>query len=97
MPSEIPLDANVPFQSLSVELGDNTLLIELFYVTRFALFRVNIYDITSGQVALVLGRTANLYTDLLRHVDGGYGSLSVFGEQPTLSNLGITSKLIWGI
>ena len=87
----------LPAQTFSAALGDNTLTIELQWMVRLGVFRVNI--LTPLGATLTAGRYLLPDVDLLAGLyppsDTEYGSLVLEGEQPTPANLGITNTLVW--
>lgn len=87
----------LPAQTFSAALGENTLTIEIQWMVRLNVFRVNI--LTPLGVILTAGRYLLPNVDLLAGLyppsDTEYGSLMLEGDQPTPANLGITNKLVW--
>jgi hypothetical protein len=87
----------LPAQTFSAALGNNTLTIEIQWMVRLSVFRVNI--LTAQGVTLTAGRYLLPNVDLLAGLypppDVDYGSLVLEGEQPTPANLGITNTLVW--
>lgn len=84
-------------QSFSARLGNNTLTIEMQWMARRAVFRVNI--LTALGVTLTAGRIllpgADLLAGLYPPPQVSYGSLILEGDQPTPDNLGVTNLLVW--
>lgn len=87
----------LPAQTFSAQLGGNTLTIELQWMTRLEVFRVNI--LASSGSTLTAGRfllpEVDLLADLWPPPGIKYGALMLEGEQPTPSNLGIDNMLVW--
>lgn len=87
----------LPAQTFSARLGKNTLTIELQWMTRLEVFRVNI--LTPLGVTLTAGRYLLPGSDLLANLYPSpsieYGSLILEGDQPTPDNLGVTNLLVW--
>lgn len=87
----------LPAQTFSAALGDNTLTIELQWMARLEVFRVNI--ITAAGATLTAGRFLLPNVDLLAGLypppGEDYGSLTLEGAQPTPGNLGIDNTLVW--
>ena len=95
MSREIPLRANTPNQTFSVNLGVHTLEFAFFWVARFGYFRVNIRDLTNDAITLTNGRIAHPNADLLNGLNGKYGRVYMTGQPATLQNVGTRAKLIW--
>lgn len=87
----------LPAQSFSARLGKNTLTIELQWMTRLEVFRVNI--LTALGVPLTTGRILLPGVDLLAGLypppEIAYGALTLEGDQPTPDNLGVANLLVW--
>lgn len=87
----------LPAQTLSARLGNNTLVIELQWVARWEVFRVNI--LTPLGVILTAGRYLLPGSDLLSGLYPPpkivYGSLTLQGDMPSPENLGVTNTLVW--
>lgn len=87
----------LPAQTFSARLGSNTLVIELQWMARLEVFRVNI--LTPLRVTLTAGRFLLPGSDLLAGLypppQIAYGSLILEGDQPTPDNLGVTNQLVW--
>lgn len=87
----------LPAQTLSASLGSNTLVLELQWMTRLEVFRVDIS--TAAGVVLTAGRFLLPGVDLLAGLypppKAAYGSLALEGNQPTPDNLGIDNMLVW--
>jgi hypothetical protein len=87
----------IPAQTFSARLGSNTLAIELQWMARLEVFRVNI--LTALGVPLTSGRFLLPGVDLLAGLypppEINYGSLTLEGEQPTPDNLGVANLLVW--
>lgn len=87
----------LPAQTFTAALGSNTLTIELQWMARLEVFRVNI--LTALGVTLTAGRFLLPDVDLLAGLyppsDVAYGSLTLEGEQPTPDNLGVNNTLVW--
>lgn len=87
----------LPAQTFSAALGKNTILIELQWMSRLEVFRVNIK--TAAGVMLTAGRYLLPDVDLLSGLYPPptifYGSLVLEGNQPTPANLGIDNRLVW--
>lgn len=87
----------LPAQTLSARLGTNTLTIELQWMARVEVFRVNI--LTSLGVTLTAGRYLLPNVDLLAGLfpppEIDYGSLILEGDLPAPDNLGVTNLLVW--
>jgi hypothetical protein len=87
----------LPAQTFSARLGANTLTIELQWMARLEVFRVNIQSalgvtLTSGRILLPgVDLLANLYPP----PQISYGSLALEGDQPTPDNLGVANLLVW--
>jgi len=87
----------IPAQTFSARLGKNTLTIELQWMARLEVFRVNIVNalgvpLTSGRFLLPgVDLLANLYPP----PQVSYGSLTIEGDQPSPDNLGLTNTLVW--
>lgn len=88
---------SLPAQTLTAALGGNTLTIELQWMARMGVFRVNI--LTAQEVMLTAGRYLQPGADLLSGLypppDTDYGSLILEGDEPTPDNLGVTNQLVW--
>lgn len=86
-----------PAQRMTAALGRNTLTIELQWMSRLQVFRVNI--LTARGVTLTAGRFLLPGVDLLAELypppDINYGSLVLEGEQPSPANLGVNNMLVW--
>lgn len=87
----------LPAQTFTAALGGYTLTIELRWMSRLEVFRVNLY--TAQGAALTLGRYLLPGVDLLAGLypptDANYGSLVLEGEPATPSNLGVDNMLVW--
>lgn len=87
----------LPAQTFSAQLGPNTLTIELQWMARFEVFRVNI--LSASGLTLTAGRFLQPGADLLMGLwppSGiSYGSLILEGKQPSPENLGIDNVLVW--
>ncbi|WP_223535278.1 phage baseplate plug protein [Pseudomonas sp. GL-B-16] len=87
----------LPAQTFRATLGKNTLTIELQWMARLEVFRVNI--LTSLGVSLTAGRFLQPGSDLLAGLypppQIAYGSLTLEGDQPTPDNLGVANLLVW--
>jgi hypothetical protein len=87
----------LPAQTFSARLGKNTLNIELQWMARLEVFRVNIR--TSLGATLTAGRFLLPGVDLLAGLypppQISYGSLALEGDQPTPDNLGVANLLVW--
>lgn len=87
----------LPAQTFSARLGTKTLSIELQWMARLSVFRVNI--LTALGETLTDGRFLHPGVDLLAGLypppDTPYGSLTLEGEQPTPDNLGVDNILVW--
>ena len=87
----------LPAQTFSARLGANSLTIELQWMARFEVFRVNI--LTALGVTLTAGRVLLPGVDLLAGLypppQISYGSLTLEGDQPTPDNLGVANLLVW--
>lgn len=90
----IPIDP-VPAQTLSCQLGGNSVRIKIQWMTRFNKFRVDISYVNGRTITQ--GRVMNVGVNML---DGLYpraniGSLVLLGDDPTPANLGIDNELVW--
>lgn len=87
----------LPAQTFSAQLGSNTLTLELQWMARLEVFRVNIS--TAAGAALTAGRFLLPGVDLLAGLypptKVAYGSLKLEGKQPTPVNLGVDNMLVW--
>jgi hypothetical protein len=87
----------LPAQTFSARLGKNTLVIELQWMVRLEVFRVNI--LTPLGVTLTAGRFllpgSGLLAGLYPPPQIAYGSLKLEGDQPTPDNLGVANQLVW--
>lgn len=87
----------LPAQTLSAQLGSNTLVLEMQWMARLEVFRVDIS--TAAGVVLTAGRFLLPGVDLLAGLyppsKVAYGSLILEGNQPTPDNLGIDNMLVW--
>jgi hypothetical protein len=87
----------LPAQTLTARLGKNSLTIEIQWMVRPGLFRVNI--LTALGVALTSGRFLLPNVDILAGVypppSISYGTLSLQGDLATPANLGIDNILVW--
>lgn len=87
----------LPAQTFSARFGKNTLVIELQWMARLEVFRVNI--LTAQGVTLTSGRFllpgADLLAGLYPPPQVSYGSLMLEGDQPSPDNLGLTNTLVW--
>ena len=88
---------SLPAQTFSAQLGSNTLTLELQWMARLAVFRVNIS--TAAGTVLTAGRFLQPGVDLLAGLypppKAAYGSLTLEGKQPTPDNLGVDNTLVW--
>lgn len=84
-------------QTFNAALGSNTLILELQWMVRLQVFRVDI-STASGSL-LTAGRFLLPGVDLLAGLypptKTVYGSLMLEGKQPTPENLGIDNMLVW--
>jgi hypothetical protein len=87
----------LPAQTFSARLGANTLTIELQWMSRLDVFRVNILDALG--VTLTAGRFllpgVNLLAAMYPLTETVYGQLALEGDPPTPGNLGIANQLVW--
>lgn len=87
----------LPAQTFTARLGKNTVTVELQWMARFEVFRVNI--LTALGVPLAMGRlllpNVNLLAGLYPPPTVAYGSLVLEGELATPENLGIDNVLVW--
>lgn len=87
----------LPAQTLTAQLGTNTLTLELQWMVRLENFRVSI--ITANGEPLTSGRFllpgVNLLGGLYPPPRVAYGSLTLEGKQPTPDNLGVDNMLVW--
>ncbi|MGN8278163.1 phage baseplate plug family protein [Pseudomonas sp. SMN5] len=87
----------LPAQTFVARLGQNTVTIELQWMVRFEVFRVNI--LTALGVPLTMGRfllpNVNLLAGLYPPPVISYGSLTLEGDPATPENLGIDNMLVW--
>lgn len=87
----------LPAQRFTARLGNNSLTIELQWMARPQVFRVNIQT-AQGQM-LTAGRYLVPDVDLLAGLypppDIDYGSLVLQGAEATPENLGIDNLLVW--
>lgn len=87
----------MPAQTLVARLGKNSLTIELQWMVRLGVFRVNI--LTTLGVTLTSGRFLLPNVDLLSGLYPPpaihYGSLSLVGSLATPENLGVDNTLVW--
>lgn len=87
----------IPAQVFDAQLGNNTVVVELQWLVRLQVFRVNI--LTALGVPLTSGRFllpgVNLLAGLYPAPAIAYGSLMIEGDQPTPVNLGIDNILVW--
>jgi hypothetical protein len=87
----------LPAQTFSARLGANSLTIELQWMARLEVFRVNI--LTALGATLTAGRILLPGVDLLAGLypppQISYGSLTLEGDQPTPDNLGVANLLVW--
>ncbi|PYY72196.1 hypothetical protein CRX42_02375 [Pseudomonas jessenii] len=87
----------LPAQTFSARLGGNTLTIELQWMARLEVFRVNI--LSALGVTLTAGRILLPGVDLLAGLypppQISYGSLTLEGDQSTPDNLGVANSLVW--
>ncbi|WP_059395634.1 phage baseplate plug family protein [Pseudomonas putida] len=87
----------LPAQDFTAQLGANTLTIELQWAVRLQVFQVNIR--TASGAMLTAGRYllpgVNLLAGLYPPSKVAYGSLTLEGDQPTPTNLGIDNVLVW--
>lgn len=87
----------LPAPTLVAGLGKNTLTIEMQWMVRLGVFRVNI--LTARGVQLTGGRFLLPDVDLLAGLypppSISYGSLVLEGDPATPSNLGIDNMLVW--
>lgn len=87
----------LPAQTLVAKLGKNSLTIELQWMVRMSVFRVNILTalgstLTSGRFLLP---NVDLLAGLYPPPSIKYGSLFLGGEPATPENLGIDNILVW--
>lgn len=87
----------LPAQTFTARLGKNTVTIELQWMARFEVFRVNI--LTALGAPLTMGRfllpNVNLLAGLYPPPAVVYGSLVLEGDLATPDNLGIDNVLVW--
>ncbi|MBH3383911.1 hypothetical protein I5S84_27885 [Pseudomonas putida] len=87
----------LPAQTTTAQLGSNTLKLELQWMARTEVFRVDI-STASGSL-LTAGRFllpgVNLMSGLYPPPKVAYGSLTLEGKQPTPGNLGVDNMLVW--
>lgn len=87
----------LPAQTFSAPLGSNTLTLELQWMARLEVFRVNIS--TAAGLNLTSGRFLLPGVDLLAGLypppKVNYGCLTLEDKQPTPNNLGIDNTLVW--
>lgn len=87
----------LPAQTLVARLGKNALTIELQWMVRMGVFRVNV--LTALGVPLTSGRfllpKINLLAGLYPPPLVKYGSLFLEGDPATPENLGIDNILVW--
>ncbi|CAM3218515.1 phage baseplate plug protein [Pseudomonas fluorescens] len=87
----------LPAQTLVARLGKNSLTIELQWMVRMSVFRVNI--LTSLGLTLTSGRyllpNVDLLAGLYPRPSIKYGSLFLEGDLATPENLGVDNLLVW--
>lgn len=87
----------LPAQTFVARLGKNTLTVELQWMARLEVFRVNI--LTALGSPLTMGRFLLPNIDLLAGLypppSISYGSLVLEGDPATPDNLGIDNVLVW--
>ena len=87
----------LPAQTFTARLGKNTVTVELQWMARFEVFRVNI--LTALGSPLTMGRFLLPNIDLLAGLypppSISYGSLVLEGNPATPDNLGIDNVLVW--
>ena len=87
----------LPAQTFTARLGKNTLTVELQWMARLEVFRVNI--LTALGSPLTMGRFLLPSIDLLAGLypppSISYGSLVLEGDSATPDNLGIDNVLVW--
>ncbi|MDG9888165.1 phage baseplate plug family protein [Pseudomonas juntendi] len=87
----------LPAQKLSAQVGNNTLVLEMQWMARIEVFRVDIS--TAAGAVLTAGRFLLPGVDLLAGLypppKVAYGSLTLEGKQPTPDNLGVDNMLVW--
>ncbi|WP_454833237.1 phage baseplate plug family protein [Pseudomonas veronii] len=87
----------LPAQTFNARLGKNTVTIELQWMARIKVFRVNI--LTALGSPLTIGRfllpNVNLLDGLYPPPAASYGSLVLEGDLATPENLGIDNILVW--
>ena len=88
---------SLPAQKFTARLGSSTLTIELQWMARAEVFRVNIS--TAQGISLTAGRYllpgADLLAGLYPPPGASYGSLMLEGDMATPANLGINNMLVW--
>lgn len=87
----------LPAQTFSARLGGNTLTLELQWMPRFEVFRVNV--LSAAGATLTAGRFlvpgSNLLANLYPTSEITYGSLKLEGDPATPDNLGVSNTLVW--
>ena len=87
----------LPAQTFTARLGKNTVIVELQWMARFEVFRVNI--LTALGSPLTMGRFLLPNIDLLAGLypppSISYGSLVLEGDPATPDNIGIDNVLVW--
>lgn len=91
---EIPLTGGAAnaHQSLSVQLGDNLVDLEINYLTRFDQWTMNV---SVGGVVKIAGAMLLPSADLSESFRAGLGKFMFAGDVPTLDNLGKNNQLVW--
>ncbi|WP_044274815.1 phage baseplate plug protein [Pseudomonas fluorescens] len=87
----------LPAQTFTARLGKNTVTVELQWMARFEVFRVNI--LTALGSPLTMGRFLLPNIDLLAGIypppSISYGSLVLEGDSAAPDNLGVDNVLVW--
>ena len=91
---EIPLTGGAAnaHQTLSVQLGDNLVDLEINYLTRFGQWEMKA---SVGGVLKMAGVMLLPSADLSESFRAGLGQFVFTGDEPTLDNLGKNNQLVW--
>ena len=79
-------------QVFFVQLGENFLEFRLNYITRFAIWSLDIYR--EGEL-LIAGAMLVSGADITKNYNADIGRLLFVGDDPTIENLGKSNKLVW--
>jgi hypothetical protein len=88
----VPLTAGRPFFRFRVTLSERNFIVFVKWSVRFEFYSVDIYE---GEDAVILGRGLHTGIDLLYGLNLDIGTLVLDGAPPTVTNLGLSNKLVY--